>query len=112
MKTILLGMLGGYQQLISPLFGGRCRYYPSCSEYAKVAITKFGALRGTFLAIDRLLRCVPFSDGGIDEVPNLYVGAVTEDVTQIEHMTSSKRVLFFRFGGFKNATSVNQECMR
>jgi putative membrane protein insertion efficiency factor len=74
MKTLLLGMLGAYQQLISPLLGGRCRYYPSCSEYAKIAIQELGVLKGVFLAANRLLRCVPWCDGGIDDVPNRYAG--------------------------------------
>ncbi len=57
-----------YQRLISPLLGQRCRYYPSCSEYAAQAITRFGILRGLVLAAWRLLRCNPFSHGGFDPV--------------------------------------------
>ncbi len=55
-----------YQRLISPLLGPRCRYYPTCSDYAVQAITRFGILRGGVLATWRLLRCNPLSRGGFD----------------------------------------------
>jgi putative membrane protein insertion efficiency factor len=61
-------LLRGYQRWISPAFGQRCRYYPSCSEYAIQAIQRFGILRGLVLATWRLLRCNPFSHGGFDPV--------------------------------------------
>ena len=57
-----------YQLLISPLLGQRCKYYPSCSEYAVQAIRRFGILRGLVLAGWRLLRCNPWSHGGVDPV--------------------------------------------
>jgi uncharacterized protein len=57
-----------YQRTFSPMLGNRCRYYPSCSEYAAQAIGRFGILRGLVLAGWRLLRCNPFSDGGFDPV--------------------------------------------
>ncbi len=57
-----------YQKLVSPMFGARCKYYPSCSEYAVQAIRKFGILRGLVLAGWRLLRCNPLSHGGFDPV--------------------------------------------
>jgi putative membrane protein insertion efficiency factor len=57
-----------YQRLISPLIGQRCRYYPSCSEYAVQAVRRFGILRGVVLAGWRLLRCNPWSRGGFDPV--------------------------------------------
>jgi putative membrane protein insertion efficiency factor len=57
-----------YQKLVSPMFGSRCKYYPSCSEYAVQAIRKFGILRGLVLAGWRLLRCNPLSHGGLDPV--------------------------------------------
>jgi uncharacterized protein len=59
-----------YQRVISPAFGERCKYYPSCSEYAAQAITRFGILRGLVLAGWRLLRCNPWSHGGFDPVEN------------------------------------------
>jgi len=57
-----------YQRLISPMVGQRCKYYPSCSEYAVQAIRRFGILRGLVLAAWRLLRCNPWSHGGFDPV--------------------------------------------
>ena len=58
-----------YQRWISPLLGPRCRYYPSCSAYAVEAVQRHGVLRGFLLAGWRLLRCNPFSPGGVDHVP-------------------------------------------
>jgi uncharacterized protein len=58
----------GYQRLFSPAFGERCKYYPSCSEYAAQAVERFGILRGLVLAGWRLLRCNPWSHGGYDPV--------------------------------------------
>ncbi|MGH2857664.1 MAG: membrane protein insertion efficiency factor YidD [Solirubrobacteraceae bacterium] len=58
----------GYQLLLSPLVGERCKYYPSCSEYAVQAVRRFGILRGLVLAGWRLLRCNPWSRGGFDPV--------------------------------------------
>lgn len=55
-----------YQRLLSPLLGPRCRFYPSCSEYAAQSMTRFGILRGTVLAAWRVLRCNPLSRGGFD----------------------------------------------
>jgi putative membrane protein insertion efficiency factor len=60
--------LAVYQRLISPLLGPRCRYAPTCSDYAIQAIREFGILRGLVLAGWRLLRCNPFSHGGLDPV--------------------------------------------
>ncbi len=57
-----------YQLLLSPLVGQRCKYYPSCSEYAAQAIERYGILRGLVLAGWRLLRCNPWSRGGFDPV--------------------------------------------
>jgi putative membrane protein insertion efficiency factor len=63
-----IALLRGYQRWISPLLGSRCKYYPSCSEYAVQAIGRYGILRGSVLASWRLLRCNPFSHGGYDPV--------------------------------------------
>ncbi len=57
-----------YQRLVSPALGSRCKYCPSCSEYAAQAIARFGILRGLVLAVWRLLRCNPWSHGGYDPV--------------------------------------------
>lgn len=68
MSTLLVGLIRLYQRLISPLLGPRCRYWPSCSEYAAQAIRRHGMLRGVVLASWRILRCNPFSHGGVDPV--------------------------------------------
>jgi uncharacterized protein len=65
-RAIAAFPIRAYQRLLSPAFGSRCKYYPSCSEYAAQAITRFGILRGLILAGWRLLRCNPWSHGGVD----------------------------------------------
>jgi putative membrane protein insertion efficiency factor len=69
-RRIAIAPLRVYQALISPALGPRCKFYPSCSEYAVQAIMRFGILRGLVLAAWRLLRCNPFSHGGFDPVEN------------------------------------------
>jgi len=69
MQTVLFALLRFYKVAVSPLLGSRCRFYPSCSDYAREAIQYHGAARGTYLAARRLCRCHPFSAGGIDLVP-------------------------------------------
>jgi putative membrane protein insertion efficiency factor len=66
--ALLIAPIRLYQRLISPAIGPRCRYYPTCSNYAVEAIRELGPVRGTILAAWRVLRCNPFSAGGIDEV--------------------------------------------
>jgi uncharacterized protein len=68
-KYLLIWFLKGYRLVISPLYGNVCRYYPSCSAYALRAVETHGALKGTWLAGRRLLRCNPWSLGGYDPVP-------------------------------------------
>lgn len=58
-----------YQYIVSPLFISHCRFYPSCSSYAKKAIEQLGIMKGIYLSVCRLLRCHPFHFGGIDLVP-------------------------------------------
>ena len=65
----LSAAIRGYRKYISPLLGPRCIYTPTCSEYALQAIRKYGALKGSFLAAKRILRCHPFHAGGYDPVP-------------------------------------------
>jgi uncharacterized protein len=67
---VLLLLVRMYIVFLSPFFGGACKFYPSCSNYAREAIERHGARRGTMLALRRLLRCHPFTPGGIDFVPD------------------------------------------
>ncbi|MFQ7247990.1 MAG: membrane protein insertion efficiency factor YidD [Ruminococcus sp.] len=69
MKTILIKMIRFYQKYLSPLKRTRCPYIPSCSQYGLEAIQKYGAVKGSLLAIWRILRCNPLSKGGVDPVP-------------------------------------------
>ena len=70
MKTLFLKLIRFYQRHISPAFPARCRYCPTCSAYAYEAIQKYGAIKGGFLALRRLLRCHPFSQRDyFDPVP-------------------------------------------
>jgi putative membrane protein insertion efficiency factor len=68
MRWLIVISLRAYQRLLSPVFGARCKYYPSCSEYAAQAVDGFGILRGLVLAGWRLLRCNPWSHGGFDPI--------------------------------------------
>lgn len=69
MSRVLIALVRVYQVVISPLVGPRCRFYPSCSNYAIEAMRVHGALRGSGMAAWRILRCNPFNDGGLDPVP-------------------------------------------
>ena len=66
MKKVFLGVIRAYQVAISPLLPPTCRFIPTCSQYAVQAIEEYGALRGGFLALLRILRCHPFCKGGYD----------------------------------------------
>ena len=68
MKKFLSSMIRFYQRKISPLLGDRCKFYPTCSEYALQAIEKYGAFKGFLKAVWRILRCNPMSRGGYDPV--------------------------------------------
>jgi putative membrane protein insertion efficiency factor len=67
--AVLRGLVRLYQRYVSPLSPPRCRFYPSCSSYAVLALEKHGAVRGTRLAVWRVLRCNPWNSGGVDDVP-------------------------------------------
>ena len=67
---ILLGLIRAYQLVLSPLLGSNCRYQPTCSEYAREAIARYGALRGGALALRRIGRCHPWGGAGYDPVPD------------------------------------------
>ena len=69
MKAVLLGLVRSYQILLSPFFEQHCRFYPSCSNFAREAIEVHGSLKGSWLAVGRILRCGPWHPGGPDPVP-------------------------------------------
>ena len=69
MRRFLIGIIKGYQLVISPHLGQCCRFHPSCSCYAAEAIGRHGTLKGLSLTVWRLLRCNPYNQGGIDPVP-------------------------------------------
>ena len=70
MKTLLLWLIKSYRRFISPLFPPSCRFQPTCSQYALEAINTYGTLKGSWLAVRRILRCHPFHPGGYDPVPS------------------------------------------
>jgi hypothetical protein len=67
---VLVFLLSVYKAFVSPLLPSSCKFYPTCSEYAKEAVGRHGVARGLCLALGRLLRCRPFSPGGYDPVPD------------------------------------------
>jgi len=69
LRTLIVATIVVYQRLVSPFLGPNCRFYPSCSQYAKEAVLKHGPLRGVSLAVRRLVRCHPWNPGGVDLVP-------------------------------------------
>lgn len=69
MRRLLLGLIRFYRAAVSPLTPSSCRYVPTCSEYAETAVRRFGALRGGWMALRRVLRCHPFGGSGPDPVP-------------------------------------------
>ena len=69
-QHLALGLLTLYKIILSPLFTGSCRFLPSCSEYAREAVIRYGAVRGSWLALRRLSRCHPFGSSGLDPVPD------------------------------------------
>jgi len=68
-KKIFLLLIKAYQFVVSPMLGDRCRFYPSCSDYAYQAIERYGMFKGLRISLKRILRCHPFNPGGFDPVP-------------------------------------------
>jgi len=68
-RRLLVGTIILYQRLVSPILPPSCRFYPSCSEYARQVVEKYGVVRGSGLAFWRLLRCGPWTKGGYDPAP-------------------------------------------
>ena len=71
MAQVLIWLIQLYRQYISPLFPPRCRFQPTCSAYAIAALSRFGAIKGSWLALQRLGRCHPLHAGGYDPVPEV-----------------------------------------
>lgn len=69
MRRLLIGIIKGYQFLLSPLIGQNCRFHPTCSHYAIEAINEHGVLKGGYLSVRRIIKCHPFNEGGHDPVP-------------------------------------------
>lgn len=65
-SKLLIYLVGFYRKYISPLKGPTCRFYPTCSQYSMQALKKYGAIKGTYLTIRRILKCHPFHPGGYD----------------------------------------------
>lgn len=74
LKTIFIAIIKFYQTVISPLKPPTCRFYPTCSHYGLESVKRFGALKGGWLAVKRILKCHPFHPGGIDPVPDKWEG--------------------------------------
>ena len=72
MKKILLLLIRGYKRTLSPLLGRHCRFLPTCSAYTYEAVERFGAGKGAYLGLRRILKCHPFHAGGHDPVPELF----------------------------------------
>ncbi|MDE6789911.1 MAG: membrane protein insertion efficiency factor YidD [Ruminococcus sp.] len=84
MKKLLIYLIEFYQKFISPLKPPVCKYYPTCSCYAVKSLEKFGIIKGTALAVWRILRCNPWSLGGIDYVPDKFTFKVKKyDYSQL-----------------------------
>ncbi|MEP6484262.1 MAG: membrane protein insertion efficiency factor YidD [Rudaea sp.] len=88
MTRFILALLSIYKRLLSPLLGNRCRFHPSCSDYARASVARFGPARGSLLALWRIARCQPMCAGGPDPVPETFTmrrcGDAPSDFTKKE----------------------------
>ncbi len=94
-RFVLLSLVRLYRLTLGQVVGGGCRFYPSCSAYAEQAIAEMGAVRGTTLAVWRILRCSPLSKGGVDYPPRrrdqMYVGVIHGEWTDGQGADRSHR---------------------
>ena len=104
--AILIAPIRLYQRWISPAFAPRCRYYPTCSSYAVESIRELGPLRGSILAGWRLLRCNPFSHGGVDELADRRLFRGTPTRTERSRHPASPSTANIS-GGHKNHRRIN-----
>ncbi len=79
LRKLLIGLITLYRYTLSPFVGWQCRFHPTCSCYTEEAIQRHGALRGSWLGLKRLLRCHPWSDGGLDPVPDCDCGSTKHE---------------------------------
>ena len=94
MKALLIFLLRAYKLTISPYLGQHCRFYPSCSAYAELALRRHGVLKGTLLTGQRLCKCHPWHAGGVDLVPE-----TAADPAQTDDANSKTRLELARAGG-------------
>jgi len=99
MRAALLGAIKAYRLSVGQVFGGSCRFYPSCSAYAEQAVAELGVVRGVVLSTWRLLRCSPLSAGGIDYPP----GARSLDLASYDVAIQDAR----RAGGMRREASAS-----
>lgn len=85
MKQLIKACIRGYQLIISPMIGQRCRFQPTCSSYALEAIEKHGTIKGGYLGIKRILRCHPWGSGGYDPVPSISGRNTANNQSEIKH---------------------------
>jgi uncharacterized protein len=78
-RVVLIGLVKAYRATLSGWLGSQCRFYPTCSRYGEEAIRTHGAVRGTLMAVWRIARCGPFTDGGVDHVPPRRGTALSRD---------------------------------
>jgi uncharacterized protein len=91
LRMLLVALIRSYQAVVSPMTGPSCRYYPSCSQYALVAVQRHGPLRGSWLAAKRLARCHPWAAGGVDDVPPVRTTEVPAGAGPVHRARSSDR---------------------
>jgi uncharacterized protein len=92
MRQVAALLIRLYQLTISPLLGPRCRFHPSCSQYALEALARFGFLRGSWLAVRRIGRCHPWNPGGFDPVPVCHQPASAKLCARAGALSSAPRI--------------------